>query len=50
VFDVDPKRNDGWDGHGWWLEVWVNEDPALVPYHEAAGVASYPRNVRRRFA
>jgi hypothetical protein len=44
VFDVDAKRNDGWDGHGWWLEFWVTEDPAPVPYHEAAGVASYPRN------
>jgi hypothetical protein len=44
VFDVDAKRNDGWDGHGWWLEVWITEDPAPIPYHGAPGVGSYPRN------
>jgi|SoiMethySBSTD1v2_1073268.scaffolds.fasta_scaffold17484_3 hypothetical protein len=44
VFDVDAKRNDGWDGHGWWLEVWITEDPAPIPYHGAPFVESYPRN------
>jgi hypothetical protein len=44
VFDVDAKRNDGWDGHGWWLEFWVTEDPAPIPYHGAPTVASHPRN------
>jgi hypothetical protein len=44
VFDVDAKRNDGWDGHGWWLEVWITEDPAPIPYHDAPTVAPFPRN------
>jgi hypothetical protein len=44
VFDVDAKRNDGWDGHGWWLEMWLTEDPEPIPYHGAPTVGSYPRN------
>jgi hypothetical protein len=44
VFDVDAKRNDGWDGHGWWLEVWITEDPAPMPYHGAPTVEPIPRN------
>jgi hypothetical protein len=44
VFDVDAKRNDGFDGHGWWLEVWITDEPVPIPYHEAPTVASIPRN------
>ncbi|HEY3493279.1 MAG TPA: hypothetical protein VGK73_01280 [Polyangiaceae bacterium] len=41
VFDVDAKRNDGWDGHGWWLEIWISEDPTPIPYHGAPTIESY---------
>jgi hypothetical protein len=41
VFDVDAKRNDGWDGHGWWLELWISEDPVPVPYHGAPTLGSF---------
>jgi hypothetical protein len=44
VFDVDAKINECNQGHGWWIELWVTEDPAPIPYHEAPGVLSYPRN------
>jgi hypothetical protein len=44
VFDVDAKRNDGWDGHGWWLEIWVTDEPVPIPYHDAPTIASLPRN------
>jgi hypothetical protein len=44
MFDVDAKRNDGWDGHGWWLEVWITEHPAPIPYHDAPTIQSSPRN------
>lgn len=44
VFDVDGKRNDYYEGHGWWFELWVTEDPAPVPYHTAPTVGSFPRN------
>jgi hypothetical protein len=44
AFDVDAKRNDGWDGHGWWLEMWLTEDPEPIPYHGAPTIGSYPRN------
>lgn len=44
VFDVDGKRNHYYEGHGWWFEVWITEDPAPVPYHTAPTVSSFPRN------
>lgn len=44
VFDVDGKRNHYYEGHGWWFELWITEDPAPVPYHTAPTVASFPRN------
>jgi hypothetical protein len=44
VFEVDAKRNDGFDGHGWWLELWITDQPTPIPYHEAPTVQSIPRN------
>jgi hypothetical protein len=44
TFDVDGKINPFNEGHGWWVEAWVTEDPAPIPYHESPTVQSYPRN------
>jgi hypothetical protein len=44
VVDVDAKVNPFAEGHGWWIELFVTEDPAPMPYHEAPGVLSFPRN------
>src|SRR5262249_47244466 len=43
VWDVDAKVNPLNLGHGWWIEVWITEDPAPIPYHEALTVTSLPR-------
>ncbi|QQR91912.1 MAG: hypothetical protein IPJ88_09565 [Myxococcales bacterium] len=43
-FDVDAKLNPNNDGHGWWVEMWITEDPEPVPYHGAPSVYSFPRN------
>ncbi len=43
VFDVDAKRNIQFDGHGWWVELWLSADPTPMPYHGAPTVASYAR-------
>jgi hypothetical protein len=43
VFEVDAKRNDGWDGHGWWLELWITEATAPIPYHGAPTIEAPPR-------
>jgi hypothetical protein len=43
-FDVDAKVNPCNLGHGWWVELWVTAEPAPIPYHEAPGVLSYPKN------
>ena len=43
VMDVDAKVNPLNLGHGWWVEVWITEDPAPMPYHGAPTVAAYPR-------
>lgn len=43
VFDLDAKVNDGFGGHGWWTELWITEDPAPMPYHQAPTVGSFPR-------
>lgn len=44
VFDVDGKRNPYYEGHGWWFELWITEDPAPIPYHTAPTVSAFPRN------
>jgi hypothetical protein len=44
VFDVDAKINPHNVGHGWWIEFWLTEDPAPMPYHESPTVIAYPRN------
>jgi hypothetical protein len=44
VWDVDAKINPLNVGHGWWIEVWITEDPSPMPYHEAPTVTSFPRN------
>ncbi|MEI9941331.1 MAG: hypothetical protein WDO69_29280 [Pseudomonadota bacterium] len=43
-FDVDAKINPMNLGHGWWVEFWVTDDPAPMPYHEAPGIVPYPKN------
>ncbi|HEU5074138.1 MAG TPA: hypothetical protein VFU02_08195, partial [Polyangiaceae bacterium] len=44
VFDVDAKQNPYNQGHGWWIELWITEDPGPIPYHEApGGVFAFPR-------
>lgn len=43
VFDVDAKRNIDFDGHGWWVEIWLSADPTPMPYHGAPTVGSYAR-------
>jgi hypothetical protein len=43
VFDVDAKVNPLNIGHGWWVEFWITEDSAPMPYHEAPTIVSYPR-------
>jgi hypothetical protein len=44
TFDVDAKINPYNLGHGWWIEVFITEDTAPMPYHESPGVLSYPKN------
>lgn len=44
VFDVDAKVNPYNLGHGWWIEFWITDDTAPMPYHEAPAVVSYPAN------
>jgi hypothetical protein len=44
VLDVDAKVNPRNLGHGWWVEVWITEDPAPMPYHNAPTVAAFPRS------
>lgn len=44
VFDVDAKINPKNLGHGWWVEFWITDDSAPMPYHEAPGIVPYPKN------
>jgi hypothetical protein len=44
VFDVDAKVNPYRLGHGWWVELFITDDSAPMPYHEAPGVISFPKN------
>jgi len=30
-------------GHGWWIEMWITEDPEPLPYHEAPTTTALPR-------
>lgn len=45
VFDVDAKRTagEGFDGHTWWLEVWVTQDPVPIPYHGAPTLGAFTK-------
>jgi hypothetical protein len=43
VWDVDGKRNPCTLGRGWWIEVWITEDPQPLPIAPAPTVAGYPR-------
>ncbi|MCA9619834.1 MAG: hypothetical protein KC731_12495 [Myxococcales bacterium] len=40
--DVDAKFKRENDGHGWWVEVWVTDEPVPLPYHAAPSVSSTP--------
>ena len=44
--DISPDIEHAYriDGHGWWLEFWVTDQPVPIPYHGAPSVGSYPRN------
>jgi hypothetical protein len=44
ALDVELKFNRFNVGHGWWVEVWVVEEPVVVPYHGAPAVESFPKN------
>jgi len=34
VWDVDAKIFPRNDGHGWWTEMWISEDPGPIPYQQ----------------
>jgi hypothetical protein len=40
AFDVDAKSA----GHGWWIELWLADEPVPAPYQVAPGIATLPRN------
>ena len=45
VWEVDAKIFPRNDGHGWWTEMWISEDPAPLPYQrELPSVDSVVRN------
>jgi hypothetical protein len=44
TLDVDGKINPFNLGHGWWIELFITDDTAPMPYHESPGVLSYPKN------
>ncbi len=45
VFEVDAKIFPRNDGHGWWNEVWISEDPQPLPYQKGLpSVSSVARN------
>lgn len=43
AFDVDAKVNPLGTGHGWWIEIWITEEPSPLPYYEEWASVSYPR-------
>jgi hypothetical protein len=40
AFDVDLKTV----GHGWWIELWIVDQPVPAPHSEVPGIAPVPRN------
>jgi hypothetical protein len=44
AWDVDAKVNPVGAGHGWWIAVWITEQPSPMPYYEEWKSLSYPRN------
>jgi hypothetical protein len=42
VFDVDAKVQPFNLGHGWWVELWITEDPMPIPHDELSSASSYP--------
>jgi hypothetical protein len=45
VFEVDAKIFPRNDGHGWWNEIWISEDPGPIPYQRGLpSVDSVARN------
>ena len=45
VFEVDAKIFPRNDGHGWWNEIWISEDPSPIPYQRGLpSVDSVARN------
>ena len=44
VFDVDAKVNPDRRVRCWWVELFITDDPAPMPYHEAPGVIAFPKN------
>lgn len=43
VWDVDAKVNPYNVGHGWWIELWITEDPTPLPHDEFDNVFTVPR-------
>jgi hypothetical protein len=43
VWDVDAKLNPYHLGHGSWIEIWITDDAAPLPYEELFGILSLPR-------
>jgi hypothetical protein len=44
VWDVDAKVNPIGLGHGWWIELWITEEPSPMPYYEEWKVLAFPKN------
>jgi hypothetical protein len=44
AWDVDAKVNPLGNGHGWWIAIWITEEPSPMPYYEEWKSLSYPRN------
>jgi hypothetical protein len=44
VWDVDAKVNPFNLGHGYWIEIWITDDPAPLPHDELFGLLSLPKN------
>jgi hypothetical protein len=44
AWDVDAKVNPLGTGHGWWIAIWITEEPSPMPYYEEWKTLSYPKN------
>jgi hypothetical protein len=44
AWDVDAKVNPLGTGHGWWIAIWITDEPSPMPYYEEWKSLSYPRN------